>query len=45
MSLILILGLASVCWTAFELGRMSKSTAGVQAWDEHGRPLRIEVVD
>ena len=44
MSVIIILGLLSVGWTAYEVGRMSRPSARVQAWDESGRPLRIDVL-
>jgi hypothetical protein len=45
MSIFLLLGMLSVGWTAYELGRMSKERPRVQAWDRHGRPLRVEEVN
>lgn len=46
MSLIIaLLGLLSVAWTAYELGRMSHKARSIRAWDRKGRPLRVEVVD
>ena len=44
MSIIFLLGVLSVGWTAYELGRMSRIEPRVQAWDRRGRALKIEVV-
>jgi hypothetical protein len=42
MSALLTLGLLSVVWTAYELGRNAGVSSGrVRAWDQSGRPVRI----
>ncbi len=45
MSIAFLLGVLSVGWTAYELGRMSREKPRVRAWDRHGQPLDIQVVN
>ena len=47
MSILVLLGILSVGWTAYEVGRMShaRPRPEARAWDATGRPLRVEVVD
>ena len=44
---IILLGLISVAWTAYELGRnMGFVRRRAAAWDHHGRPIEIiEIVE
>lgn len=44
MSIFLLLGVLSVGWTAYELGRATQEEPRVKAWDRHGRPLNIRIV-
>jgi hypothetical protein len=47
MAALVILGLLSVAWTAYELGRNARPAGtAAQAWDSSGRPVRvIEVLE
>ena len=47
MSILALLGVLSVAWTAYEVGRMSRGgMPRARAWDTAtGRPLRCEIVD
>jgi hypothetical protein len=43
--MIVAIGLLSIAWTAYELGRIStRSPARAMAWDGNGRPLRVDEV-
>jgi hypothetical protein len=43
---ILILGGLCVAWTTYELARLAllASPPRIRAWDEQGRPIKVEVV-